>query len=141
MFRVFRQLIVTVLSLACLLSGSLALAQSPFAGRWEGSYSYPPSNPQQPVSFTMELSVTGSSVRGRLTEPNTFGDRSAQFLYANLIGVVEGRRIRLIKTYDGTGGQNHSVYYEATLDPSSRTFSGTWLISDRWTGSFRADRR
>jgi len=32
------------------------------------------------------------------------------------------------------------VYYEGLLDPGTMTISGTWILSDRGSGEFRAAR-
>lgn len=110
------------------------------AGAWQGTFRYASSSGQRDVPFRLEINVRGTSVSGRTSEPNTFGDANAQNLFGNVVGIVDGRRLRLVKTYDGTGGQSHSVYYEGTLDGSARSIEGTWTISDRWSGSFRLSR-
>jgi hypothetical protein len=111
------------------------------SGTWEGSYSYMASSGRREVPFTLQLTQRGTSLAGRITEPNTFGERSTPNLYANVVGVQEGLRLRLVKTYDGTGGQTHSVYYESMLDPGAMTISGTWILADRWSGEFRAAKK
>jgi hypothetical protein len=122
---------------------ALAAAQGAeaLAGTWEGTYRYVASTGQRDVPFRLEMNVRGTSVTGRMSEPNTFGENPAPNLFANVIGIIEGRRLRVIKTYDGTGGASHSVYYEGTLDGTGRSIEGTWTISDRWTGGFRMTRR
>lgn len=109
-------------------------------GTWEGTYYYP-DRKRPGVPFILELASKGTSISGKISEPNTFGDPGAKFLYAHVAGIIEGTKLRFVKTYDGTGGQSHSVYYEATLDPGTMTISGVWVISDRWSGQFRAARR
>lgn len=111
------------------------------SGTWEGTYSYMASSGRREVPFTLQLTARGTSLSGRITEPNTFGDRSSPNLNANVVGIQEGLRLRLVKTYDGTAGQSHSVYYESMLDPGAMTISGTWIIGDRWSGEFRAAKR
>jgi hypothetical protein len=133
-----------VLSLAsAALMPAVAGAQGAEAlsGTWEGTYRYVASSGQRDVPFRLEMNVRGTSVAGRISEVNTFGESNVPTLFANVIGIVEGRRLRVIKTYDGTGGSSHSVYYEGTLDGSGRSIEGTWTISDRWTGGFRMTRR
>jgi hypothetical protein len=125
--------------------GEIVLAQGGGAlqlgGTWEGKYSYVASAGRREVAFVLELSMRNTSLTGRMTEPNTFGERSSDQLFAKVVGVVEGRRLRLIKTYDGTAGQRHSVYYEGTVDPASMTVTGSWILSDQWGGTFEAKRR
>lgn len=101
------------------------------AGTWQGVYSYPDQG-RDPVAFTMTLEVRGDTCRGRSEEPNTFGAPSVTHLYANVeCQVVDGTlspRLIFKKTYDGTGGQTHSVDYLGDLSPDSRSVTGTWRI-------------
>jgi len=113
---------------------------SALSGTWSGRYAYQGSAGRQEVPFTLQMTVRNASISGRMTEPATFGDKTSPSLYANVVGVVEGRRVRMVKTYDGTGGQTHSVYYEGMLDPGAMTISGTWIISERGSGEFRASK-
>jgi hypothetical protein len=83
-----------------------------------------------PVRFTADMVGDTGTFTGRLSEPATFGDGSSQFLFANLTGRVNGTRVTFTKTYDGTGGQTHSVPYEGTLDKSSMTVRGTWKVGE-----------
>jgi hypothetical protein len=118
-----------------------AVSEPDLSGVWDGKYSYMASAGRQEVPFLLQLSVLRASVSGRITEPNTFGDRSSDKLFASVVGIVEGRRLRLVKTYDGTAGQRHSVYYEGTVDPGAMTITGNWVMSERWGGTFEAKRR
>src|SRR5262249_40635730 len=130
-----RPLMLRLLAAAALALVPIAASAqdaSALSGTWNGRYSYQSSSGKREVPFTLQLTVRNTSVSGRITEPATFGDQSSPNLYANVVGIVEGRRLRLVKTYDGTGGQSHSVYYEAVLDPGSMTLSGSWTISDNW---------
>lgn len=141
-----RNALRTLIVASCLALTSLPVshAQGPkleLTGTWEGHYSYMGSSGRQDVPFTLQLTARGTSLSGKITEPNTFGDRSSPNLYANVVGIQEGLRLRLIKTYDGTAGQHHSVYYESMLDPGAMRISGTWIIGDRWSGEFRAQKR
>jgi hypothetical protein len=111
-------------------------------GTWEGKYAYMASSQRREVPFRLELSMRGTSLTGRIIEPNTFEKPSSDELTANVVGIVEGQRLRFVKTYDGKGGQTHSVYYEAMLDAGSpMTMRGNWIINDRWSGGFEAVRR
>jgi hypothetical protein len=139
MRRALRSLLAAA-TLALVAGAGLAQDAAALAGTWNGRYSYQSSAGRQEVPFKLELTVRRTSLSGRMTEPATFGDNSSPNLYANVVGIVEGRRVRLIKTYDGTGGQTHSVYYEGVLDPGSTTLSGSWIISDRGSGEFRASK-
>ena len=106
-----------------------------FADEWRGSYSDPDSG--QSVSFTLELSGSQGPVHGRTSEPNTFGNRSASQLFANVSGAINGSSISFTKTYDGTGGVSHSVVYRGTI--VGNIMSGTWTVGGR-SGGFSASR-
>jgi hypothetical protein len=120
------------------LALQFALAASAFAidlreldGVWWGMYTY--ADPaKRPVEFSMDIRVAGNACQGRIEEPNTFGLPSVPRLYANtdcrlLIG---GGPTRLMfrKTYDGTGGQSHSVDYEGEIASDNRGITGVWRI-------------
>ena len=97
-------------------------------GLWEGRYAY--SDGRAPVPFLLSLRLDGDrSVKGRVYEPNTFGDAQAAFLYAHVSGEFDGRVLRFRKTYDGTGGQRHSVQYQGRVDPQTRRINGEWDIN------------
>jgi hypothetical protein len=135
-----RRLLLGAAALVLLPLGALAQDASALSGTWNGKYSYQVSSGMREVPFTLQITVRSTSISGRTTEPATFGDKSSPNLYANVVGVVEGRRVRMVKTYDGTGGQTHSVYYEGILDPGAMTISGTWIIADRASGEFRVSK-
>lgn len=135
-----------LLAASFLAASQLAVAQgantAPYTGMWEGEYSYMSSTGRKDVPFQLELRQhKGTSLAGKISEPSSFGDGTSSSLRADVVGIVEGRRMRLVKTYDGTANQTHSVYYEGILDPVSQTVSGNWIISDEWNGQFRATKR
>lgn len=96
--------------------------------QWQGSYAYDDGRPAVP--FTATIIVNGGVVSGRITEPATFGDGTSPQLYANLSGSSDGYSISFIKTYDGHGGQTHSVAYSGTISGDGRSMSGTWRLSN-----------
>jgi hypothetical protein len=97
-------------------------------GTWGGVYAGG-LNPR-PVQFVLVLRVYGNSCHGRTEEPNTFGHPSAPRLYANVECRLVGWPQRLVfrKTYDGTGGQFHSVDYDGEISLDGRSVIGTWRI-------------
>jgi hypothetical protein len=133
---------LTVLFLLLGLLAAPAYAANPaeLAGDWQGTYYYPanPTGPTQaPVSFTAQLQVNGTTISGRTTESNTFGDKSSTFLYANLNGIVTtGGRLNFNKQYDGTAGVSHSVAYSGTLDSSGTHVVGNWVTGTGFSGRF-----
>ncbi len=130
-----------LLVVAWLLVPSWALGQSKDSfssdrqGTWSGFYWYPHGASQRPVPFTFNMNVAKDRVSGRITEPNTFGQPSAQNLYANVSGDMRGSVLRFTKTYDGTGGQSHSVLYEGHIVDLGATVVGYWRI-DNTVGGF-----
>lgn len=96
------------------------------ATQWQGSYGYGDS--RAPVQFTLSLTVKGGSVSGRITEPATFGNGTSSNLYANISGSTDGTNISFAKTYDGTGGQTHSVSYSGTIGSNGASMSGFWQL-------------
>jgi len=112
-------------------------AQSKLSGLWRGRYHYPrPINGVRSVAFEMDLTFSQGRVSGFVAEPNTFGDKTSENLYATFSGTVSGNHIEWKKTYDGTGGQSHSVWYRGTLDRKNRRIEGRWEISSNWSGDF-----
>jgi hypothetical protein len=111
------------------ISPQLALAG--LAGSWQGVYSYPDQG-RDAVAFAMTLEVRGDTCRGRTEEPNSFAEPSVAYLYADvecqLAGGTLSPRLLFRKTYDGTGGQTHSVDYIGEVSPDGRSVTGTWRV-------------
>jgi len=129
---------VTMLSLVALaeLADSQNITAS-LSGQWKGRYYYPrPRNGISNVPFGMDLVVSQGRVTGHVIEPATFGDGTSNNLYANFSGRVVGDTIRWKKTYDGTGGVDHSVYYSGVIDRGNRRIDGRWKIRGNWGGRF-----
>lgn len=131
-----RTLVVGLCLLGLFAIVEMAGAQLPYvASRWEGRYEY--QDRRAPVLFTLQLVERDGSIRGQTSEPATFGDGSSPYLYANISGRISGTSIFFTKTYDGTGGQNHSVEYRGTISRDGSIMSGTWSIGNAG-GSFTA---
>jgi len=101
------------------------------SGTWKGIYSYASGN-QPPVNFSVSFGPNGCA--GRSEEPNTFGNKSAPKLFANLTCsdavLLPGHLITINKTYDGTGGVSHSVVYTGTVSADMRSISGRWVVNN-----------
>jgi hypothetical protein len=126
-----------------LLVGALGLAIAAAAparavsldGIWIGYYGY--DDGRASVKFQAKLRSDGGSLSGSTIEPNTFGDSSALFLTATLNGVINSDgSVHFIKTYDGTGGQHHSVDYSGVISSATRCIEGRWTLQGS-AGSFR----
>jgi hypothetical protein len=126
-----------------LIALTLALTAGAAAGglsgtsMWSGQYGYSTGQAAVPFTLTLHAAADGSFT-GLTTEPATFGNGSARALTADVSGSINGRRIYFKKTYDGSGGQSHTVEYNGTLSPDGHTMSGTWKV-DTLSGSFSAE--
>ena len=107
------------------------------SGRWEGSYGY--RDGRAPVPMAVDFRVQGGELGGTSSEVNTFGDGAGP-LTADLSGNVRGNTVRFVKTYDGSGGQTHSVTYVGVLDVNAGRIRGTWSLA-QLRGVFSLDRR
>lgn len=115
-------------------------AQSDLTGLWSGRYYYPrPINGITSVEFEMDLTFSQGRITGFVSEPNTFGNRTSAKLYATFDGTVSGNQVEWTKTYDGTGGVNHSVIYRGTIDRQARRIEGRWIIRSDWSGDFNIE--
>lgn len=132
-------LVAAALSLVALAAIAPASAQGAgLTGVWSGYYGYDAQSDRVP--FQAKLSAAGSSFAGTTIEPNTFGEPSTMFLTANVVGQVGANgAVSFVKTYDGTGGQSHSVEYRGTLAPNGQCISGAWAIGEA-KGPFRVCR-
>jgi hypothetical protein len=65
---------------------------------------------------------------GSLREPNSFGASSVAFLGAAISGTVKNTAVKYTKTYDGTGGQSHSVDYQGLVNWKTRVVQGQWSL-------------
>lgn len=107
------------------------------SGEWQGVYFQGPDN--RAVEFTASLNERGGRFTGTILEQNMFGDNSTFWLFADVVGYVSVDAVHLTKTYDGTGGQAHTVEYQGRLTNGGRRIVGTWSIgADR--GSFEMAR-
>ena len=103
-------------------------------GTWAGTYFYTTATSTGPsvgsVAFFAELTIDAGRVTGSVVEPNTIGDRSTSELRASIQGSIgENGIVRLVKTYDGTGGIDHSVEYLGRLDPVTQQIEGVWKVT------------
>ena len=94
-------------------------------GAWTGTYSYASGN-NAPVTFNIQMQTSGDRLTGAVVEPNTFGAKSAPYLYAHIVGSVTGSSVSFAKTYDGTGGVSHSVQYSGQIAEDGQAISGQW---------------
>lgn len=117
-------LLLLAMSLGAVLAPSQATAQ--MSGNWVGHYFYP-NNSNTPVPFRFRVTHNPAPrFAARTSEPATFGDGTARRLTANVTGQISKSGIvSFAKTYDGSGGQTHTVQYEGRM-------RGEWLIDGSW---------
>lgn len=117
------------LSLA-LAGGALADPVHSLTGTslWGGHYEY--ANSSQPaVPFTLAISTAADGTfTGETTEPPTFGNGSSVALTARVKGLISDATLQFTKTYDGSGGQTHSVEYAGSISADGRSMKGTWRL-------------
>lgn len=124
---------VFAVAFALLIGAPSALAQSAdLSGQWRGVYS----NNGQNVPFDLTLQQVGEQIMGTTTEPNTFGTSDAAFLLGGFHGDFRNGQVSFTKTYDGTGGQTHSVTYTGRMMSNGRRIVGTWRLVGGANGTF-----
>jgi hypothetical protein len=110
-------------------------------GVWSGEYRYPtPLSGVRGVPFNARIEESEGAFTGDIDEPNTFADPSARRLFATISGTRKGSAVSFIKTMDGTGGANHSIFYEGVVNSDFTRIEGRWSIPGDWGGSFFMER-
>jgi len=115
-------------------------------GVWDGIYRYPAGIRTPESAFTAVLFDSGGALSGTIHETMKLGTHDIG-ASAFLEGRAEGSAVIFLKTYDGTGGQSHSVSYDGTLGADGNEIEGSWRIHADFgvmTGRFlmiRAQRR
>jgi hypothetical protein len=103
-------------------------ANKDVTGVWHGLYSY--DFAQAPVYFVATLLAGANWISGTSHEASEGKIDQALTLYAALEGSIAGDSVAFVKTYDGSGGWNHSVPYSGSLSPDGLEIEGTWHIKD-----------
>ncbi len=68
---------------------------------------------------------------------NPAGTRTARgTLYAMISGERRGSDVTFSKTYDGTGGWDHAIDYDGTINGDATEIDGVWTIPGQWAGRF-----
>ena len=104
------------------------------SGTWQGLYSY--RDARQPVAFVAVLIDAAGSLGGTTHERRREDEAAGGYLYATLSGLHAASTVTFVKTYDGTGGWEHSVIYEGTINEDGTEITGLWQVQDAWTGPF-----
>ncbi len=114
-------------------SGNADLTKS-LTGVWNGLYSYPAL--MAPVSFVATLIDAGTSLSGTTHETCEVTPGESAALFAMISGARSGSAVNFAKDYDGSGGWNHSVFYEGNLSADGTEIEGRWRVPGAMTGKF-----
>lgn len=121
--------LLAVLAMCVAFLGAPATAHAQagvsLSGDWRGAFTYA-AGAGQAAEFALHLQESGGRLTGTTTELNTFGAADAIFLLASVTGDRAGDSVHFVKTYDGTGGQTHSIVYSGRILPGGRRIVGTW---------------
>jgi hypothetical protein len=104
-------------------------------GMWIGNYEYQAGKSNKQVPCSLVIEQQNMIILGRMLEVQTFGESSAVGLSADMKGVIDGQNLYLVKTYDGTGDQKHSVAIKLTLSKDGMTMNGKWTIDVGFEGA------
>jgi hypothetical protein len=102
-------------------------------GVWQGLYSYANGGS---IGFVATLIEAGAAVSGSTHETAAQQGGSQAVLYALIDGARSGQRVFFVKTYDGSGGWQHSVHYDGTLNGDASEIEGRWTIPGAIAGRF-----
>ena len=102
-------------------------------GVWQGLYSYADG---EPVPFMATLIESGPFVTGSTHETTTVGFRPN----ASATGLIDGTRsatlVAFTKTYDGSAGWDHSVFYDGAVNDDATEIEGLWRLPEGMSGPF-----
>lgn len=105
------------------------------SGAWSGAFRYPRNAGPETV-FNVQIVEIGSSISGTLQEPNVLRPGLGSVVTARIDGLREGSQVNFTKRYDGSGGMDHAVAYEGTVDGRLTRIDGRWIIPGVWSGTF-----
>jgi hypothetical protein len=125
--------LLSALLLSLFLTGP-ARAENYLDGLWTGAYDYGNELSPNAVWFAIVFETQGDDVKGRMIEVQTFGREPSVGLGAELKGVASDSMVSLVKKYDGSGGQTHSVHLRLSLN-ADLTLSGQWVLNDNTQGT------
>jgi hypothetical protein len=110
------------------------VAKDSLTGVWHGLYTYP--GQPEPVYFVATVIDSGSHLSGSVHESEVGRNGAPLTLYAGLDGSRQGHSVAFTKTYDGSGGWEHSVSYDGLLSQDRTEIEGRWTIRTEASGKF-----
>ncbi len=122
--------------------GKTNTRSGPLAGVWTGIYQYPEGSGKEPVRFNLIMVHDSQGLTGAIKETNTFGNPGEPWLAAKIKGTFDAKsgKVAIVKTYDGTGGEEHEVEYSGSLSQDSKHLDGTWKLDENVSGRFTLER-
>ena len=129
--------ILVMIALGWSMAGSCQAEEGDgVSGLWLGTYTYQDGT-TKPTRFAAVLRKEELAFSGKVLENNSFGDDGSAYLSADVMGSVDPEgQVNFYHRYDGTGGQHHLVVYQGKLNEKKTVISGTWAISEEWSGTF-----
>jgi hypothetical protein len=115
------------------MAGDDHSAQRDLTGVWQGLYVYPWGRSE---GFVATLVQSGDHIGGTTHETATQGRAKGKTLYAIVDGTRSGSAVTFRKTYDGSGGWTHTVFYSGQLSADGAEIDGEWRIPPFPPGRF-----
>ncbi|CAN5321626.1 hypothetical protein BH11PSE2_BH11PSE2_01060 [soil metagenome] len=115
------------------MAGEATTGNLNLTGVWQGLYTYPWGDEE---GFVATLIHTGGTISGSTHEKDGLGMATSPVLYALVEGHCEAEMVTFRKTYDGTGGWTHSVFYDGALSSDGAEIEGRWHIPGDSDGRF-----
>lgn len=103
-------------------------------GVWHGLYTYPTQH--MPVYFVATLIDSGHHISGMTHESEIGAFGAPLTLHAAIAGARHAMTVSFTKSYDGSGGWDHSVAYEGSVNGEWTEIEGRWTIGIRAAGKF-----
>jgi hypothetical protein len=101
-------------------------------GVWHGLYSYEAF--KEPVYFVATLLDGGSFISGSTHESEVGESGAPLTLFAAIDGARQATEVSFTKVYDGSGGWDHAVLYEGSLNGDATEIEGRWHIGGQVSG-------
>jgi|GEM_PF-2516666 len=99
-----------------------------FNGLWVGVFSYNDTEFGNTEPFSIVFKQDGDLLKGKVIESVTGTESNEIAFYSNITGFISGQSVLFTKQYDGTGGRDHKVTYELTIENPS-LMKGVWKIN------------
>lgn len=109
--------------------------RSSLTGSWSGAYRFPADALPETV-FNVQIEEVAGAFTGSMQEPNLLRLGPGQIVSADIEGTRSGEAVTFTKFYDGSGGMDHAIRYDGTVDDALTRIEGTWSIPRDWSGTF-----